>query len=597
MPTVSGKWKWNKIVSPEFYGLTQPNYVSVDFVSNSTDYWSILFYTTPRVIIAYEDTNDSTDYGAGVEGTSLIFDEDYRIIDFGDTEQSVSQFFYDYLTANAKPEGEWDDEEPEPEPEEPPVVDPPVIDPPVIGPSLPGTVAEKLVQIAKNAPRVYNAGYVAGQNDCTHNILDVVEILPTDFSSGSFTESLPEGYYAHAATIQKPANLTPENIAEGVTIAEITGTHKGGSSVEGTVTVTFCNYDGTVLYSKPVFIDDDCTDPVAQGKLTTPTKESTAQYNYTFNGWSRTAGGTASSTALKNITADKTVYAGYSSSSRKYTVRFYDGDTLMQESKVAYGGTATPPNTDKEGYNFAGWTPNDLTITGDTDFIGNWVEALVVVKEIEDDWETIIASVNDGTYATKYKLGNYKPIVVKYNSSTEATMNMQIVAFNTDEKADGSGTAPITWVSMEIIGFNETAAYFTGFKSWDEANLKIRDKVNSSLKGYIQNTAIKNAMVPVIKYTRNSSGGNTKTTDTVWPLSAREICDTATYKESVGVEYTHLYPDASSRIKHHWNAETPSEYILRTFHDSNTFRKVNKEGGTTTIGQTQGYSVAFGFCT
>jgi hypothetical protein len=58
------------------------------------------------------------------------------------------------------------------------------------------------------------------------NVLDNVEIIP-DFSNGHMIESLPEGYSAKSATIIKPKKLIPDNIAEGVTIAGIVGTHKG----------------------------------------------------------------------------------------------------------------------------------------------------------------------------------------------------------------------------------------------------------------------------------------------------------------------------------------------------------------------------------
>lgn len=147
----------------------------------------------------------------------------------------------------------------------------------------------------------------------------------------------------------------------------------GGGSAAGAVTVTFCNYDGTELYSRQVFIGDDCPDPVTQGKMPTPTRESSVQYDYTHNGWSTTEGGSANTSALKSITADKTVYAAYSSTFRMYTVRFYDGDTLMKTESVAYGSKATPPDTTKDGYAFVAWTPSDLTIRGNTDFYGEWI--------------------------------------------------------------------------------------------------------------------------------------------------------------------------------------------------------------------------------
>jgi WD40 repeat protein len=167
----------------------------------------------------------------------------------------------------------------------------------------------------------------------------------------------------------------------------------GGGSAAGAVTVTFCNYDGTELYSRQVFIGDDCPDPVTQGKMPIPTRESTAQYDYTYNGWSATADGTASTSALKNITADTTVYAAYSSTVRKYTVRFYDGDTLMKTEQVAYGSKATPPDTTKDGHVFSYWTPNDLTVRGDTDFVGTWVEATYTLIDIPDDLKARVTAL------------------------------------------------------------------------------------------------------------------------------------------------------------------------------------------------------------
>jgi hypothetical protein len=196
-----------------------------------------------------------------------------------------------------------------------------------------------------------------------------------DFSDGDINIAAPDGYAFTGGTIKKPENLVPENIAKDVEIAGIVGTHEGGGAVEGTATVTFCNYDGTELFSRLVFVGDNCPDPIAQGKINEPTRESSAQYTYTYNGWSLTAGGTASASALNVVTGDRTVYAAYTQNVRYYTARFYDGTTLMKEEQVAYGSKATEPLTAKDGYNFIGWTPSDLTIYADTDFYGTWEES------------------------------------------------------------------------------------------------------------------------------------------------------------------------------------------------------------------------------
>ncbi|MCI6176846.1 helix-turn-helix transcriptional regulator, partial [bacterium] len=50
-----------------------------------------------------------------------------------------------------------------------------------------------------------------------------------------------------------------------------------------------------------------------------PSKASTAQYSYSFTGWSLTAGGSANAKALKAITVDRKVYAAYSKTVRMDT--------------------------------------------------------------------------------------------------------------------------------------------------------------------------------------------------------------------------------------------------------------------------------------
>ena len=106
-----------------------------------------------------------------------------------------------------------------------------------------------------------------------------------------------------------------------------------------------------------------------------PTKSSTAQYSYSFTGWSLTAGGSANANALKAVVVDRNVYAAYSKTVRKYTIYFYNGSTLLQTvSNVPYGSGAyysgdTPEKTGvdfPEDYVFTGWSPSNNGITGNT---------------------------------------------------------------------------------------------------------------------------------------------------------------------------------------------------------------------------------------
>lgn len=107
-----------------------------------------------------------------------------------------------------------------------------------------------------------------------------------------------------------------------------------------------------------------------------PSKAATSANTYDFIGWNTKPNSTyAESNALKEIIEDRNVYAAYRVTGKTYTIRFYSGSTLLQTStNVAYGGRAnysgtTPQKTgvnDPEDYEFMGWEPQPVNITGDT---------------------------------------------------------------------------------------------------------------------------------------------------------------------------------------------------------------------------------------
>lgn len=102
------------------------------------------------------------------------------------------------------------------------------------------------------------------------------------------------------------------------------------------VTVTFVDYDDTLLKTQTVDYGSSATAPVSPERK-----------GYTFQGWSD---------SFYNVTADKTVKATYKINT--YTVNFYDRNgNLLKSEKVDYGNDATPPtNTNNPtGYEFHGW--------------------------------------------------------------------------------------------------------------------------------------------------------------------------------------------------------------------------------------------------
>lgn len=211
----------------------------------------------------------------------------------------------------------------------------------------------------------------------------------------------------------------------------------------------YYNFDGSeLIYTEEI---RDGGNGTYTGK---PSRPSTPQYTFTFAGWSKTTNGSANTEALIGVTADRKVYAAYTSTIRKYTVRFYNGTKLLLTvTDVPYGGSAKYVGVDPvhEGENpdawlWVGWDPSPNNITGATSCYAQFT--FVALEEtITDSWEEIIASTKDGSYKERYSIGDTKTI----DLGSEGKVNMQIVAFDVDELADGTGKAPITWVSEQTM--------------------------------------------------------------------------------------------------------------------------------------------------
>ena len=134
-------------------------------------------------------------------------------------------------------------------------------------------------------------------------------------------------------------------------------------------TLTLKTWDGTSNVVDPIV----CLNGSPQSTIpSTGTRASTAQYNYTFVGWSRNMDAeTAQSDATTNVIEDRTVYQAFSRTVRTYTVTWKnaDGTVLETDTNVPYGtrptyNGATPT---QEGNTYTGWDV-DITqgITGNT---------------------------------------------------------------------------------------------------------------------------------------------------------------------------------------------------------------------------------------
>lgn len=90
----------------------------------------------------------------------------------------------------------------------------------------------------------------------------------------------------------------------------------------------------------------------------------TAEWDYTFDGWSETSGGEVLNT-LPAADKDATYYAIVSKTKVKYTVTFQtNGGSQVASQSVEYGSYAVLPETPTyEGYKFIGWCTDEALTT------------------------------------------------------------------------------------------------------------------------------------------------------------------------------------------------------------------------------------------
>jgi hypothetical protein len=161
------------------------------------------------------------------------------------------------------------------------------------------------------------------------------------------------------------------------------GSASGGGVPEDFATVTFMN-GAEEHFSRPVYIGDDCPDPVMQNRCDEPTQASTVQYDYAFSdSWSAEPNGEADANILKNITDDKTVYAVYDATVREYTITYLDSDgvTVLNTEQLPYGTVPSYVPTSSSGI-FQEWFPAPTAVTGNASYKAVWSAAIVVVPQI-----------------------------------------------------------------------------------------------------------------------------------------------------------------------------------------------------------------------
>lgn len=361
--------------------------------------------------------------------------------------------------------------------------------------------------------------------------------------------------------------------------------------------VTFMSWDGTEeLFVMPVLVGDDCKDPVTRGDIETPTKESTNTQNFTHSGWALSEGGSTNSLILKSILEDTVVYAAFTSSTRYYTVNFYDGDTLLKTMNVEYGGTANYI-AEKDGYGFDGWEPSNENIVADTNCYAKWAEQVTFANA---SWEQIAEICANGEAENYFSLGDTKTITRTDNT----TFDVVIAAFNHDDLSDGSGKANMTLLSTHII--DGLSTIYTASSSTWWGNSTMRKDLQNEFRRTLPES-LRNAIKTVDKKSTTNTLALSVSQDTLWIPSATEVGITTVDHEGAvdgqGACYTALFDvdtslnsGAKKRVRTYSNGN-PGGYALRTRTKNNNYLLgVGINGNYSHTGYSEWKASLVGFC-
>ena len=196
----------------------------------------------------------------------------------------------------------------------------------------------------------------------------------------------------------------------------------------------------------------------------TPTKTSTAQYNYSFNNtWSP---------AITAVTEDATYTAQFNQTTRNYTITWKsDASTVIDTTQVAYG--ATPTHAAAAGYEdaentytFAAWSPEVAAVTGNATYTATYTatpKATPVAEVNGTNYATLAEAIAAaGTGATVTLLDDVtvdSPVVVAAGKDIKLDLNGHSLSGNIAD-ADGKKLIQVSG-KLEFVGENGGCIYNT----------------------------------------------------------------------------------------------------------------------------------------
>lgn len=221
----------------------------------------------------------------------------------------------------------------------------------------------------------------------------VVDTAAVDYNSAWTAVEKPAAPEKTGYTFSGWTNA-PETVTEDISVK--------ASYRVNQYTITFVDEDGETVLQEATKYDygtaaADITRPAD------PSKASTAEYTYTFAGWSPEVG---------QVTGDQIYTATYTAAKNQYTITFIDedGTTVLDVQTVPYGetpiygGEAPTKAADAQyTYAFNGWSPAIASVTGDATYTATYSSTVnkYTVTFVDEDG-TVLKEAAEYPYGTAW---------------------------------------------------------------------------------------------------------------------------------------------------------------------------------------------------
>lgn len=224
----------------------------------------------------------------------------------------------------------------------------------------------------------------------------------------------------------------------------------------------------------------------------------------------------------------------------------------------------------------------------------------------EMTWDDVIAATKNGKYKD-FEIGAMKEL----DLGPEGIVHMQIAGIDEDDLADGSGKAPLTFISKEasLLYSIWNPQLSPSSAPYDVGTGTIGGWEMSEFRKFMKETVtplipenVRNAIKTVVKYSNifNASGekvNDSVTYDTVWTPSYLEVFGTARSAETLGPFYSGVFTSDASRKKTLPGTGEIANWSLRTAYDTNRCMYVYKDDGKLyPAGVSTTKRFALGFC-